>query len=99
MRISPTNDVQILSLLNSSDSSQTWGSCDERRHCILCEQNFRGRQVRMSWVGSGQARLHCPTKGCSGGPQTWVRLGNPLVAGEAWDDWDRIIRDTEKAAS
>ncbi len=98
MRISPTTDEQVLRLLNSSDSSGTWSSCDEKRHCIICDLDFKGRDVRMSWFGNSLVKLRCPTAGCRGGAATWVRLGNPLVAGEASEDWDRILEEAEAAA-
>lgn len=49
----------------------------------------------MSWFRRGITRLHCPTIGCPGSPVSWVHPGDPLMTEEAWEDWDRMIRESE----
>jgi hypothetical protein len=99
MRFLPLNDHKRLELLNANDSSHQWRSCDERRACVLCERVFTGREVRLHWFRRGVTQIQCATPGCAGGPPTWVHPENPLVSQEAWEDWERLIRDTEAAAS
>ncbi|MES2570686.1 MAG: hypothetical protein V4710_11615 [Verrucomicrobiota bacterium] len=99
MRIVPITNSRRLQLLNKADQSHHWHDCEEFRRCIICEQVFNGHQVRLSWFRRGLLKLHCPTPGCPGGPSAWVHPGNPLVSHEAWEDWERIIRDMEASAS
>lgn len=91
-----------LDLLRKLDHAHAWESLDEKRCCILCERTFSGRQVLVAETRRGRTQLSCPTPGCVGTPREWVRRGNPLISGEAWNDWSRLLtgeeRKTRKAA-
>ena len=78
------NDAEKLQLLQVK---RAWKSLDETRQCVLCEQTFNGRQVRLHRDSSGAPHVHCPTPGCPGTPAQWIHPGNPLVSEEAWRDW------------
>ncbi len=95
MHVTPSNESHRLRLLNLGDPHSPWGSCGEKRHCILCEKTFRGSAILLEMPGTGPIRLRCPSADCAGTPDTWVRCGNPLLDGEAGRDWDRILETAE----
>ncbi len=80
-----------LHLLRNAPAGREWRSLSETRHCILCERDFTGREVRLIKGRRGPARLACPTPGCIATPAEWVHPGNPLVSEEAWRDWVRVL--------
>jgi hypothetical protein len=95
MRTVPTVDERRLALLNRADLFHHWHSCHESRYCTKCDHNFSGFDVRLSWFRRDSVRLHCPTPACAGNSSDWVHPDNPLVSQEAWEDWERIFRETE----
>lgn len=80
-----------LRLLRAAGGPRPWGSLDELRECVLCEQAFNGRQVRILWDRDGKTHLRCPTPGCAATPNQWVHPGNPLLSTDAWNDWMRLL--------
>gem|GEM_PF-6507426 len=64
---------------------------DECRHCVICEQTFSGRDVRLERDGLGLFQVRCATPGCTSTPAQWVHPGNPLVSDEAWKDWVKLL--------
>lgn len=91
------SDEARLQMLNEGDPLHPWTSCDELRQCAVCDRIFSGRQVRRRRSGFGFGPLRCPTRGCTGGPSSWVLPGDPLVSDEAWAEWERLIEHTEHA--
>ena len=91
-------DERLL-ILRATDQSRTWTSLDDKRVCILCERKFSGRQVGVARGRGGRIRLHCPTEGCSAGPDQWVYPGNPLVSEAAYRDWQRALGVTDTQPS
>jgi len=84
-------DNVILRLLQDARGARPWASLDETRQCVLCEQNFSGRQLRIEWDRSGAPHPCCPTPGCPATPAQWIHPGNPLVSEDAWHDWVRLL--------
>ena len=80
-----------LRVLREVDCFHHWNSLDDTLRCVLCERPISGREIRVVWNHRGQARLHCPTRGCRSTPREWVHPGNPLVSEEAWHDWERLL--------
>ncbi len=80
-----------LRLLRAATPGREWRSLAEKRHCILCERDFTGNEVRLARGRRGVARLACPTPGCIATPAEWVHPGNPLLSEEAWRDWVRLL--------
>lgn len=85
-----------LDALRKGNPYRPWESLDDRRVCVLCEKSFTGRQVEASVGPTGRVRLKCPTEGCPGTPQLWVRPGNPLVSQDAWEDWSRVLNGAKR---
>lgn len=82
---------QKLALLQTVEGARKWGSLNEIRQCVLCEQTFSGHEVRVLWNRSGKPRLRCPTKGCRAKPSQWIHPGNPLTSEDAWRDWVHLL--------
>jgi hypothetical protein len=82
-----------LKLLQEIDPAARWASLDDARFCILCEKTLTGRRVRVHQERSGSFTLHCPTHGCAGTHEEWIRPGSPLLAEDVWKDWLRGIDD------
>ena len=80
-----------LRLLRELDAGRAWDSLNEKLHCVLCERNITGHEIRVETNRRGGTRLRCPTRGCQAGPGHWVHPGNPLISEEAWHDWARLL--------
>lgn len=78
-------------LLRGAEGVRPWRSLDETRQCVLCEQTFPGRQVRVVWDRCGLPKLCCPTRGCRSTPAQWIHPGNPLISEDAWHDWMHLL--------
>lgn len=87
-----------LRLLQQLDPTRAWKTVDEERQCILCDQIFRGSAVKVRARGL-KIILRCPTRGCAGTPSGWVQPGDPLISDEVWEDWNRVIRESENDGS
>lgn len=88
MRILPT-DEKRLALLNEMQPTRPWRSLAEKRHCVICDKRFTGREVLVRWSRHRNIRLACPH--CESAPALWVRLGNPLTNERAWADWEAAL--------
>jgi hypothetical protein len=86
------NDEIRLQLLNEAQPGRPWGSCKEKRRCIMCERTFRGSDVIVRQSREGVVQLGCPN--CDSKPQFWVRLGNPLLEEHIWADWEVALRSS-----
>jgi len=82
-----TDDLKLQLL----QGERAWASLEEARQCVLCEQTFKGRQVRIRWDRSGTPHLCCPTPRCPATPAQWVHPENPLISEDAWQDWMRLL--------
>src|SRR3989442_4346938 len=85
-----------LTALQHSNSFLHWTSLDEMSMCVLCEKTFSGRRVRATQDRLKRITLRCPTPGCNGTPDEWVRPGNPLLCDKAWRDWKRMLNGLQE---
>jgi hypothetical protein len=88
-----------LAILRATDHFRSWSSLDDQRVCVLCEKTFNGRQVGITRSRSRRYHLHCPTEGCTAGPNQWVYPGNPLISETAYRDWWRALGAKEERAA
>src|SRR5437660_12919561 len=82
-----------LMLLQQMGPAAGWALLDDARFCILCEKTLTGRRVRVQHERSGAVTLHCPTPGCAGTHEEWIRPSSPLLSEDVWKDWLRGIDD------
>jgi len=83
------SDADRLTLLNLGQKSNPWESTAAKRQCVVCETTFAGSEVNIHPAARGQHRLGCPR--CQSHPRLWVRVGNPLLDAEIWEDWESAI--------
>ena len=91
----PLSHEQKLFLLRRCDCWRKWTSLDDKRHCVLCDRIFSGRNVRITFDKTGRATAHCPTRGCTSTCREWLYPGDPLLDERAWEDWLRLLKETE----
>jgi hypothetical protein len=84
-----------LQLLNNAQPGQPWASCAEKRQCIMCETVFRGNDVTVRQIDRARVQLACPS--CGSAPQFWVRVGNPLLNDQVWQDWELAMTSYTEA--
>ena len=94
MHVLPS-DRKLLALLNEAQPDRPWRSCAEKRRCVACETVFRGSEVVVRGSRPRASRLACPK--CGSAPALWVRLGNPLIDEEVWNDWESAIELVNRA--
>ena len=87
-------DASKLRALRQQDADRTWHSLDDHRVCIVCGNEFRGREILIR-ADRGRIRCQCPTPGCSGDLKQFVLPGNPLLETAVWRDWLRALDDDE----
>lgn len=81
-----SRDLNKLHVLREHDGARNWRSLDDQRVCVLCGNEFRGRDIHIQ-TDHGQVSCHCPTSGCKGQIRHFVFPGNPLLDPQAWSDW------------
>jgi hypothetical protein len=85
--ITPTSrDLNKLRVLRQQDTVRHWHSLDDHRICVLCGNEFRGREIEIQ-SEQGHITCHCPTVGCRGQIRHFVFPGNPLMDPKVWSDW------------
>lgn len=87
-------DGTKLKMLQYYDSAHAWSSLDDERVCVLCGNEFRGRDVELIEEDE-QPLCKCPTPGCAGDHRHFVLPGNPLLDDTAWSDWMSALGDEE----
>jgi hypothetical protein len=92
-RISADAKLQVL---KTGDFRRKWTSLDEACMCVLCERSFPVRRIRGSRDRLGRITLRCPTPGCIGSPDEFVRQGNPLLSEDVWKDWQRVMNEAHE---
>lgn len=81
-----SRDFRKLQILRQQDTARTWRSLDDKRVCVLCGNEFRGRDIHLQ-VEHGHVSCQCPSNGCRGTLKHFVFPGNPLLDPRAWSDW------------
>ncbi len=90
---SPVNlsDGDKLEALRRLDQFRPWGSLDEKRYCLVCDEIITGKQIQVTGGtrGNGPLRLSCPTERCHSIPMDWVLPTDEVLANLA-------LRETER---
>jgi hypothetical protein len=67
---------QRLDLLRQADTIRKWNSLDDKRHCIMCQRVFTGRQVDIQRDQRGRYLFKCPTEDCPSFIAHWFHVGS-----------------------
>jgi hypothetical protein len=86
-----SNTLDKLTILRRENYSGDWQSLDDERVCLLCGNNFTGRDVTVLAEEGDCFELQCPTPECHSHPHQWVYPGNPLTDETAYADWWKAL--------